>query len=147
MDLDEQLRADLKVTFASEADAKEGTAALDDALDMARGGLVQGIKELNRLEDAPKSTALLKDVQAALRAAKAEQKGATVEVAAAMKIDPESTAAALTEAVEKVRAAARRIEMTNDLKQLTLALASTTPTPMTGGCSPPRCTTRTASRC
>ena len=76
----------------------------------------------NRLPDAPKITAMLKDAQAALRAAKAEQKGSVVEATAAMKIDPEAAAAALAEAVGKVREAAKRIQLSNDLKQLALAV-------------------------
>jgi hypothetical protein len=85
---------------------------------------VQAMKELNRFEDAPKMTALLKDVQAALGSAKAEQKGTTVEVAAAVAVDPEATTAALVEGAEKVRKAAKRIEASNDLKQLVLAVHS-----------------------
>lgn len=123
VDLGDELRAAARATFATEADAKDGAAAVDDALDMARGAFVQAMKELN-LQDAPKITALLKDVQAALRAAKAEQKGKTVEVEASLKIDPETTTAALAEGVEKVRKAAKRFEMSNDLKQLALSVHS-----------------------
>ena len=109
VDLDDQLKADLRVTFATEADATDGAAAVDDALHMLCAGLVRMLKDLNRLERAPKATALLEDVQAALRAAKAEQKGNTVEVEAAVAVDPEATPAALVEAVEKVRKAAKRM--------------------------------------
>ncbi len=124
VDLDEQLRADLKASFANETDATAGAAAVDDALDMARTGLAQMIAGLNQLTDAPKTTAILKDVQTALRAAKAEQKGSTVEVTAAMKLDPEATSAAMTEAVKMIQAAAPRTRMSNDLKQLALAVHS-----------------------
>ena len=121
MDLDDKLRAAAQATFATEADAKDGTAAVDDALNLTRAGLLQMSKELNRFEDAPYLTALLKVVQAALREAKAEQKGTAVEVEAAIKIDPEATAAAAAEAVTKIQTAAQRIGISNDLKQLALA--------------------------
>lgn len=124
VDLDEQLRATAQATFATEADAKDGTAAVDAALFLVRGGFVQAMKEMNRFEDAPKMTALLNDVQEALRSAKAEQKGAVVQVEAAVAIDPETTTAALVEGAEKVRKAAKRIQISNDLKQLVLAVHS-----------------------
>ena len=107
VDLDDKLRATAQGTFPTEADAKEGAAAVDDALDMIRG-FVQAMKErtmmeLNLSEDFPKVSALLKGVQAALRAAKAEQTGTTVEVAAALAVESQATTAAATEIIEKVR--------------------------------------------
>ena len=49
-DLGDQLKADLRVTFATEADAADGAAAVDDGLHMVRGGLVRMMKDLNRFE-------------------------------------------------------------------------------------------------
>ncbi len=124
VDLDDKLRATAQGTFPTEVDAKEGAAAVDDALDMIRGGFVQAMKELNQSEDFPKVSALLKDVQAALRAAKAEQTGTTVEVAAALAVESQATTAAATEIIEKVRKEAERARLTKDLKQLALATHS-----------------------
>ena len=101
VDLDEKLRADLKVIFANEADAKEGTAAVDALLEMERSGAEYVIQEMTK-EGGRKQPALLKDVQAGLKSAKAEQNGTTVHVAAALKIDQEALTAALIESVPKV---------------------------------------------
>jgi len=98
--LDEKLRADFKVIFANEADAKEGTAAVDALLELERSGAEYVIKEMTK-EGASKQPAFLKDVQAGLKSAKAEQKGDTVHVAAALKIDQEALTAALIESVPK----------------------------------------------
>jgi Protein of unknown function (DUF1559) len=122
VDLDDQVRVSGRVTFAKESDAQEGAAGLNDALDLARGGFVQAAKELTRDDDAPKLAALLKDVQAALRAAKAEQKGTMVEVETSLKIDNGATTAALAEGVEKVQKAAKRMLISNDLKLLALSV-------------------------
>ena len=54
MDLDDKLRATAQATFATEADAKDGAAAVDDALDMARGAFVQAMKELTQAADSPR---------------------------------------------------------------------------------------------
>jgi Protein of unknown function (DUF1559) len=124
VDLDDHLRADVKAAFANDADAKEGGAAIDDALDMARGAFVQGLKQLSDDTDAPKMVAFLKDIQAALRMVKAAPKGAAVEVEASLKINPKETAAAAMEAVVKVREAANRIQISNDFKQLALGAIS-----------------------
>jgi hypothetical protein len=121
VDLDDHLRADVKAAFANEADAKEGAAAVDDLLDLARGALVQGMKVLSNDTGAAKTVAFLKDVQAVLRATKAKSKGATVEVDVALRIDPKASAAAAMETLAKLREAAKRVQISNDLKQLALA--------------------------
>ena len=121
VDLDGQVKAEAKATFANEADAKAGAAGANDALDVIRGQFVQAVKELTKDDDAPKMAALLKDAQAALREVKAEQKGTAVEIAASLKLDPDATPGAVAEAVEKVQKAAKRMVMVNDFKQLALA--------------------------
>ncbi len=148
VDLDDKLRATAQATFATGAEAKDGAAAMDAALDMACGAFVRAMKELMPWEDAPRVTALLKDVQAALRTAKAEQMGNTntVQVETAVTVDPEATTAALAEAIEIVRKAAKRMETTNALVQVSLAMhdyAFAYNSRASGGGSS---TTRTASR-
>ena len=74
VDMDRQAEAAARATFAKEADAKEAAAGLNDALDLARGGLVESTARLAKQGDWPKLTAFLKEAQAALRDVKAEQK-------------------------------------------------------------------------
>ena len=124
VDLDEQLKADAKATFANEADAKDGTAAADAGLDLIRGGFVQWMKQFSRQFNAPKTAALLKDAQAVLGEVKAEQEGSTVEVAAALKIDPKAMAAAEAEAALEGPKAAKRRLITNQFRQLGIAAQS-----------------------
>ena len=121
VDLDGQVKAEARANFAREADAKEGAAGLDDDLDMVRGGFVEMMKQLDKEGDAPKLTTFLKEVQAVLRNVKAEQKGAVVEIKAALKLDPDAAAGAFAEAIKKMHNAAKGTEISNDLKQLALA--------------------------
>ncbi len=107
VDLDDQLKADLRVTFATEGDAKDAVAAVDAYLDQVRSEFADGVKLFTHEVDAPKAAAILRDAQAALKAAKAEQKGTTVEVEVALKLDPNATADALAEAVEKIQKAGK----------------------------------------
>ncbi len=79
------------------------------------------MKQLSADNGAPKTAAFLRDVQTVLRATKAEPKGATLEVDAALRIDPKATAATAMETLAKLRQAAKRVLIANDLKQLALA--------------------------
>jgi Protein of unknown function (DUF1559) len=124
VDLDDQLRVAAKATFANEADAKEGDAAVEDALDLARGAFVQLLKQLSDDADAPKTVAFLKGVQAALRKIKVESKDAAVEVEASLKLDPKETAATALEAAAKIRETTKSIRIVNDLQQLAIAMQS-----------------------
>jgi hypothetical protein len=124
VDLDDQFKANLRLTFANEADAKAAAVGLDAALGMFRNQFALRAATFSKyVVQSPKMTALLDDVQTALKAAKADQKGATVTVEAAMKIDPDTTTAALTEGASMIEKAAKRNQVPNDLKQLALALA------------------------
>jgi hypothetical protein len=124
VDLDGELRADARLTFDQEADAKEGVAGVDALLDEVRGGFAQMLKQLPKELNTPKLAAILDGAEAALKAAKAEQKGTTVQVAASLKIDAEAITAAAEEAAPKVREAAKRARISGGLKQLGLAMHS-----------------------
>jgi hypothetical protein len=124
VDLDGQVKVEARAAFANEADAKAGATAANDALDVFRGQFVEAVKELTKDDDAPKLAALLQDAKAALREAKAEQKGTAVEVAASLKLDPDATPGAVAEAVDRIHKAAKQVVIANDLKQLALGTIS-----------------------
>jgi hypothetical protein len=124
VDLGDSLRGKLKLTFATAGDASQGTAALDAGMGMFRDQFAEGAARFSRQVKSPKLKALLDDVQTALKAAKAEQKGTTVETEAALKIDPDAITATLTESLPLIENAAKRIQLANDLKQLSLASMS-----------------------
>jgi hypothetical protein len=122
VDLDDQLKANLRLTFADEADAKEARTGVDAALSMFRNQFSDGGARFSKVMESAKVKALLDDIQAPLKAAKADQKGATVEVEVALKIDPDVVTAALTDSVRMLEKAAKRDEIPNDLKQLAMTL-------------------------
>ncbi|HBI45898.1 MAG TPA: hypothetical protein DDY78_24040 [Planctomycetales bacterium] len=124
VDLNDQLKANLRLTFADEADAKAAAASLDSALGVVRDQFALKAATFSKYVQSPKMTALLDDVQTALKAAKADPKGATVTVETALKIDPDATKAALTEGASRMEKAAKSDTIPNDLKQLALASMS-----------------------
>jgi Protein of unknown function (DUF1559) len=101
VDLDDQVKADFRVMYTSEADAKDGAAGLNDGLDLLRGGIGDAMKMLTKEQEVPTLIAMLKDVQAALRDVKADANGLTVEAAGSLKLDLDATA--LAERIEKAQ--------------------------------------------
>ncbi len=121
-DLGKSLKAEGKLDFAGESDAKAGEKAVNTALDFARGGLVMGIQQLGKQKDADRFVALLEEVQTGVRTAKVERNGSSVKMKAEAKIDLQKAAPDLVEAVRQARDAAARMSSINNLKQLALAM-------------------------
>jgi hypothetical protein len=121
-DLEESARADLRAAFRAEADAREGLQSLNAAIVLARMALTQGIKQMSQEKDTDKIVAQLKQVQQSLLTAKVEQNGKTLQATANLKIEDNTLGVAALEAIQKVRSSATRVQDTNDLRQLALAM-------------------------
>jgi hypothetical protein len=123
VDLGEQNRADLRLHFAGEAEAKQAEKPLRAAIDLIRAGLTEGIQEMSREPgNGVKLSHMLKLADLALRTASVEQKGPQLQIALAVKADTGTVVATLLEGLQRMRESATRAQSVNNLKQIALAM-------------------------
>ncbi len=145
VDVGEQIRIAAKLTFPTEKDATAGVKPLKSGQDLAVGVIDQGMKELAKQKEMAKIVALLKQAQGALKAAKIEQEGKTLQASAHLKIDVATVGDVALESVRKVREVAAR--PTRRAICTTSASPCTVITTTSASSQPTLTLTRTASRC
>jgi prepilin-type processing-associated H-X9-DG protein len=117
-DLGADAKATLSLAFAGDKEARKGAQALRAGLDLARMGLGMAKKSAG-------NAALEKVVgqlDAALKDARVEQKGAAVQAAAEMKVDAATATLAVIDLAGRQRLAASRVRSQNNLRQIALAM-------------------------
>jgi prepilin-type processing-associated H-X9-DG protein len=123
VDLAQQSKADVRLEFGNQAEAKRAEKPLRAAIDLARAVLAQGIQAPTRKpENGINITDMLRLVDAALHSASIEQKGQHLQVLLSIKTDVPTVVASLVEGVQKVRHSANRAQSMNNLKQIALAM-------------------------
>jgi hypothetical protein len=122
VDLGAESRADVKLTFANEKDAKAALQPARTGLDLARAGMAHGLNELSKHKDMGQLIELFKHFQEALKAVEAKREGATLLASAHVKLDPVKTGLVLVEGVRKARLAASRAQLRNNMKQIALGM-------------------------
>jgi hypothetical protein len=134
-DLDTEARADLRLTFAGAPEARKGAKALREGVKLALAGLAEGKKRLAAQPDGAALVPLVDQVAGLIEGASVEQDGATVRASAKAKVDTVTFVPLLVEAIRKQRGAAERIQSTNNLKQIAIAMINYSDT--YGGRLPP----------
>ncbi|HEY7427397.1 MAG TPA: DUF1559 domain-containing protein [Gemmataceae bacterium] len=137
VDVGAESRANVKLTFATEKDAKEALKPARTGLDLARAGFEGGVKALSKQKEIAKFVELLKQVQEALKTTQVEKEGKNLQASVRLKVDVASGGLALIEAVQRAREAAARTQSQNNLKQIGLAMHNYE---ATNGLFPPQAT-------
>jgi hypothetical protein len=126
VDLGEQSTAELRLNFANQEEAKRAERPFRAAIDMARAGLTDALREATRQPGGgTRVTELVKLTDAALQSASVTRKGADLQIELSVKTDGLAVVAALIGGVQSMRHVANRAhhaQSTNNLKQLALAM-------------------------
>jgi hypothetical protein len=123
LDLDKQVRGQLQLAFPDEGKATKGVPAVKALLLLTQGGLEQTSQRLSkRPRDIRNFTTMLNLAQGMLKEAKVQQKGEVVGVELAAEVDRDSVVGAIVESIREVQLAAARMQSSNNLKQIGLAM-------------------------
>jgi prepilin-type processing-associated H-X9-DG protein len=121
VDFGETAKADLRLHFANEAEARRAEKPFRAAIDLLRAGLALGVPEAAHQPGGASMGALLKRIDTGLRSASPEHKGADLQLALTIKADA-AVVAELVEGVQRIRQSANVAVSANNLKQLALAM-------------------------
>jgi hypothetical protein len=122
IDLAEKTTGKLRIAFSGAEEAGAGLKAIEAARKLTLGFLDRGVKELSKDETAKAIVNVLQTGQKSLKTASFERDGKAVAANLEMKIDQATVGAVAAESVLRVRQAAARIQSSNNLKQLALAM-------------------------
>jgi hypothetical protein len=122
LDLGEKVRAEVRVRFGTEKEAKAGEKAARAVLKVGLGLLGGFSKQLAREKDAAELVKQLRQVETALKDSPLKLSGTELSGALEVKLAGPALEAVAMQAVKRIRAAAARIKSANNLKQLGLAM-------------------------
>jgi hypothetical protein len=122
VDVDAEARAVVSVSFPSEREARSAVKSAQAGLDLFRSVMGQGVGSLTKEPDTAEIVQMLKQVQAALKSAKIEQRGKILQGSARLKFDAGKTRIALQKAVQKVRESSVRLAGLNNLHNIVVAM-------------------------
>jgi hypothetical protein len=121
-DVAEPLRAEMRMSFASEAAANAGMKPLKAALALAQVAVPAELAAIRELRDRAAEAELLKGLAVGLASATIASEGNDLTAKLEVRANVEVLGGGIIEALRKSQQAARRTQSTNNLKQIALAM-------------------------